>query len=329
MKKIYFLYIKMSDWVEREIETLNMEYTVNDQTLHQNFVRSFFVSIYNVFWCDLLFCWFASVRFLPAIFLAKLIGKKVIIAAGGFDVVSMPEIDYGGLRKKGLITWLRKKALYLADVVVAVSESNREEICRNADVPEEKVVLIRQGFHVPSLENIPIEKEDIVVTIGEVKQNNLRRKGMIDFVEVAKLLPDIKFYLIGGWSDNSYQELQAIAPSNLTLTGFLKTDAFQDLVGKAKVVVQLSAHEAFGCSVAEGMLLKCVPVVSDRGSLPEVIGEAGFVAAYGNYAQAAQAIEEALRSSLGEKARQRIIDRFPLEKRRALLLNLVSSVLEK
>jgi glycosyltransferase involved in cell wall biosynthesis len=95
-----------------------------------------------------------------------------------------------------------------------------------------------------------------------------------------------------------------------------------DAMASARVYTQLSAYESFGMAVAEAMLCGCAPVVSDRGALPEVVGDCGFIVPYGDVAATVQAIRAALEVGEEERKRyrQRIVENFSLESRRAQLL---------
>jgi glycosyltransferase involved in cell wall biosynthesis len=74
------------------------------------------------------------------------------------------------------------------------------------------------------------------------------------------------------------------------------------------------------------MLAGCIPVVSDRGSLPEVVGDCGIVL----HDCRPQAIAEAIRTALGAAtqerlaARNRILSAFPMGKRDTALANAVT-----
>jgi glycosyltransferase involved in cell wall biosynthesis len=85
------------------------------------------------------------------------------------------------------------------------------------------------------------------------------------------------------------------------------------------VYVQASRHEGFGLSLAEAMLAGCVPVVTDVGALPEVVGDVGVTIAEPSPALIAEGVERALRlgAAEGARARARVLEAFPLEPRAA------------
>jgi len=89
-----------------------------------------------------------------------------------------------------------------------------------------------------------------------------------------------------------------------------------------KVYIQISIHESFGISVAEAMICECIPVVSRRSALPEVVGDCGFYVDQLNPESVSTKIKEALSHSnkLGKKARDRVRNHLPLEKRKRELL---------
>ena len=90
----------------------------------------------------------------------------------------------------------------------------------------------------------------------------------------------------------------------------------------ATVYVQASAHEGFGMSLAEAMLAGCVPVVSEKGAIPEVVGSTGVYVGDLSPRSLAEGIKSGLTRSgeLGSRARARIVETFPLEIRRDGLL---------
>jgi glycosyltransferase involved in cell wall biosynthesis len=138
-------------------------------------------------------------------------------------------------------------------------------------------------------------------------------------VRSASLLPEVQFVVAGKWIDGSVEELRAIAPANVTFTGWVEQDELEALYRRASVYVQASRHEGFGLSVAEAMLAGCIPVVSRAGALPEVVGDAGILlepdgveaADVADGIRRGLALDEASR----ERARRRILERFPLSAR--------------
>lgn len=320
-RKIYFVHNCMMSFVEKDLFLLNSVFGVK---IVDNWypIRNIVRNIADVINSDVIFCWFCSIKFAVPILVGKLLRKKIVVVAGGYDVVRMPEIQYGGMLD-GWATKIRRLLYRLSDCVICISKSNRREAIKNARIIPEKIQLIYHGFTAPQL--ACTKKEKIVLTIGKVDQENLERKGLRYFIETSKFFPEIPFYLVGKIEDELKFKIEKECLPNLKITGYLDSENLKDILNRSKVYVQASRHEGFGCSVAEAMLHECIPVVSNCYALPEVVGETGFLVTPGDIQSLRQHINIALNSSseLGKKARRRILKEFPLESRQKALTELL------
>jgi len=287
-----------------------------------DFVRAFSQAVRGAIWADVIVAWFGSYHAFFAFLPALLLGRKRVIIASGYDVANEPGLHYGGLRG-GIRRWMGLLAFKWAHQVLAVSNFSAREALKNAHVAPDKLQVIYHGLdaNVFALLDSTIKRQG-VITVAMVNQESMRRKGLALFVETAKQLPDIPFTLVGPWRDNAIDELRAMAPTNVTFVQGLFGDDLVHCMASAGVYAQLSAYESFGMAVAEAMLCGCVPVVTDRGALPEVVGETGFVVPYGDIEATVQAIRQALAAdpATRQQCRQRIIDEFSLEARHTQLL---------
>lgn len=275
-------------------------------------------------WADLTFSWFAGIDAFWAVLFSKMFRKKSVVVASGFSVASMPKIKYGAMRG-GISAHVAKFALKYADKLLAVSEFNKKEILRYAEA--EKVELIYHGLDHDDFKPAGKKQSNLVITVGEVKSSNLTRKGLETFIRSARFLPDVEFVLIGRGVDSSAGYLNRIATPNIKFMGYISSNRLLKYYQRAKVYVQVSAHEAFGVALAEAMLCQCVPVVTERGALPEVVGDTGFYVPYGDPEATASAIKKALNCDKGREARRRIERLFPLQRRRRDLISKIEAVL--
>lgn len=323
--KIYFVHQGFLSFVKKDLKILKQKHQVKAVNNFNSTLSKIPENFLGVLWCDVVFCWFGGPRFIAPIMFGRLFRKKVVIVAGGYDVVRLPEIGYGNMRG-GLIAWVQRKLFRFVHNIICISESNRKEAIHNADISAEKITMIYHGFYPPKKSKK--EKEHIVITVGRLSKRNLLRKGLWSFIETAKFFPDIPFFMIGSVDDGIKERLKNVLPPNLTLTGYVSDKELEDYFSRSKVYVQASTHEGFGCSVAEAMLYECVPVVSDCFALPEVVGDAGFLVKTGDLEDLKEKIALALRDrgELGRKASQRIRRKFSLEARLSALLNLIESL---
>lgn len=110
--------------------------------------------------------------------------------------------------------------------------------------------------------------------IAAVNPRN-RDKGADIFFDLVESMPDKEFICAGDFRDSSLKQ-RADGLSNLNYLGYCED--MRDFYKKAKVVIVPSRwNEAFGRSAAEPMVSGIPVVVSDRGGLPEVVGNTGEV----------------------------------------------------
>jgi glycosyltransferase involved in cell wall biosynthesis len=323
LKKILFVHNHPSEFIRLDLEELRKRYQVTECYLRSRLMNPSGIW-QQVRTHDLVFGWFASWHTCLPLEFAKLLGKPSMLVIGGYDLANMPEIGYGHQRG-GVTRWFSRRAMKSASCLVTNSQYSREEAASNAALSKQQVHAIHHGVpdHFGSLPQDP--RERMALTVGNVDRSTLQRKGHDAFVRTAALMPDVNFVLVGDWKDDAVDQLRSIATTNVTFTGRLSDQALLDYYRKAAVYVQASRHEGFGMSVAEAMLAGCIPVVTRAGALPEVTGDSGILVDNSEPAVLARAIEKALLSPDSARAaiRQRILDRFPLEKRGELLDQLI------
>ena len=288
-------------------------------------IRVFFATL----WCDLTFSWFGSFNAFFTVIFSRLLGKKSIVVAGGHDVANMPELNYGLLNTR-FWKYFAICSFKWCDKILAVSQYTKNELLQNIKgIPEGKVEVLYHGFH--PVEFRPGRQErNSIISIAQVKRTYLARKGIENFVKSSALLRDCRFILIGKYEDGCLNYLRSLS-DNIEFTGFIPYGNLLSYMQQAKVYVQISAHEAFGCALAEAMLCECIPVVTNRGAIPEVVGDTGYYVEYGDVTGAAEAIRRAMNDpdDKGKKARARIKEKFTLEERERRLLKVIEGLIKQ
>lgn len=277
-------------------------------------------SIYN---SNYIYSWFAAGHSFIAVLLAKMMKKRSIVVAGGYDVAYEPEISYG----QYTLAWHKKLyadfVLKYADAILAVSQFSAMEA--KARSSPRKLEVVYLGIDVEKF--MPKgEKEDLVMTVASGSANLNKLKGLDTFIKVTKYFPKIRFLVIG-LSEQQNSELRSQSNSNnLELCGHVTQEVLISNYQRAKVYCQLSYRESFGASLAEAMACGCVPIVTNRGALPEVVGDTGFYVPYGDEKATAKGIKNALKSNKGALARKRIEEKFSIRERERKLLEVIESI---
>jgi len=281
---------------------------------------------------DLIVSWWGDRHSAFLGFLGRILGRPTIVISGGYDVVRMPEIGYGlGNTFRGrLCAYL---AFHLSTKVVVNSTDSKKTIVRNYRVPRNKVEVVYHGtdvFGVTPEWKYEKKRNGLAIAVGKVSWLNLRRKGFEAFVLGAAFLPTAEFRVIGPWMDDSIEYLKQIAPKNVTFRTNVGDSELVESYRHAKVIVQASYHEGFGCALAEAMTFGCVPVVTPRGALPEVVGETGYYVEYGRPEDLASAIglamNDAKKACLASERATRL---FTVGERQRRFLEMTEGLMKK
>lgn len=326
--KVLFVYPRLDSYVDRDLKTLQKHFNVKplqaDLTVIPKSWRNVSAVIrlfYGIIWADVVFSWLLNLNTFYIELFRTVLRKKSVVVLGADSVVYVPEIDYGfwrRLRKLGL-----KFLLNHPTSVLAVSESNRIEALKCSNSPNIK--LVYNGVNSKKFQPSG-PKEDIVLTVGAICDGYVVRKGLDTFVRASKSLPNVKFVLVGKHEDQSVTRLRNIAGANVKFTGFVSEEKLLSYYQSAKVYCQLSAHESFGVALAEAMSCGCVPVVTKRYAIPEVVGNTGFYVAYGDTNSTAEMIKKALKSNNGEVPRERVKTLFSMKTREQKLVQEILAI---
>ncbi len=327
VQRVLFVFSRESRFIAIDREILRGHYELRQRHERRPLVNVFGVAR-DVLHSDLVFGWFAHWHTFWPVTLAWIARKPSVLVIGGFDTANMPEIGYG-LQQGGIRRLISRWTMKRATRLITNSFSSRREIERNVGIPPERVTVLHHGVPDPFGALPDGERQRMALTVGVVDRPNLLRKGLEPFVRAAAEAPDVRFVLAGKWADDAADELRAIAGDNVELTGWLPDETLEDLYRNASVYVQASAHEGFGVTVAEAMLAGCVPVVTNSGALPEVVGELGLIVG-AEPAELAAAITRALDASHESRSscRQRVLSEFPFEMRRGGILRVAGEALD-
>jgi glycosyltransferase involved in cell wall biosynthesis len=213
----------------------------------------------------------------------------------------------------GLLKRRIARALTTADKVVAVSHSTKASLERTFGVT--KIEVIYNGIDTevfkPRPAPIPDEfrKKVRLLFVG----NLIKRKG-------ADLLPEI-MTILGAHYVLFHTGGSEIGQANTVSLGRVAREQLPDIYNMCDVFLFPSRLEGFGYAVAEAMACGKPVVCTDCSSLPELVVDkkGGFLCEQDNVKQFAEKIrvlagDPALRTSMGEFNRKRIVENFTLGK---------------
>lgn len=287
--KIVFCGMVGSPFIQQDLELLQQYYDVIPINLNKiqrskkDFVIYIWSDIYRVYTSlkksNIIYIWFVDVHTFPFLILSKLLHKKSIILVGGWEVASYPEINYGNQLNswRGAVT---RWCLRNSDIVIVPSNAYKE-ITLSIE-PRSNICIVPMAIDKSLCEHPLPEKSDTIITA----------LFMLKFTtSVLKGIP-------------TFKSASEQVPYNCVIYEGIKHSTLMDRLREAKVYCQLSYTESFGVTNLEAMACGCVPIVTDRDALPEIVDGVGIIVPYGDVNATITAMYNAMRMD-GNLARER------------------------
>lgn len=175
--------------------------------------------------------------------------------------------------------------------IITVSNESKRNITEALRVPESKVKVIYEGVgdafrriddqallsSIRARYSLP---ERFLLTVGTLEP----RKNLPFLIRAHQRFcettgTNIGLVIVGrkGWKPQAIDQSLAGAGSDVVVTGFVPREDLVGLYNLADVFVLPSLYEGFGFPPLEAMACGCPVIVSDRGSLPEIVGDAALL----------------------------------------------------
>jgi glycosyltransferase involved in cell wall biosynthesis len=363
--RLLFIHLHSSSFVRDDLEILARRYDVRVFQFDggatggavrraASLVRS---ALAQLFWLcrelprtGIVYGWFVDYHMVLPVLLARLWRRPCVVVVGGFDGNCLPELGYGVFHSRWRAPLARLVARR-ATLLLAVTPGLIRGESRYATWPEVRPngILV----HVPGLQTPyeilptgfdpeawppgPDERPCTVCTVAGVsRERTFLVKGLDIFFEVARLLPETRFVVVG--MDEVQQELvrrRHAPPVNVRFRGPMPRSALAEIYTQTSVYLQLSRTEGgLPMVLGEAMLCGCIPVASEAGGMPDTVGDAGFLVEAPDPPAIAEVVCRAL--DLGadpqmgpparRRARARIAGMFHREARAARLLAIVEKL---
>jgi len=198
---------------------------------------------------------------------------------------------------KGNLRWkIQKNLLKRSGAIITDSESSKADIMKFTGIPSEKInvvylaaapvykkleksgweVILRKKYNLP---------EKFVIYVGDATWNknlpNLIRGAVLSkmpLVVVGKTFKEKNYDKKNAWTADlsTAQDLAENNPDLVLPLGFVPDEDLVGLYNLAKLLLMPSRYEGFGLPLIEAMSCGCPVVTSKRGSIEEVVGDAGL-----------------------------------------------------
>jgi len=209
-----------------------------------------------------------------------------------------PKLIFPGWRSRLFWKLKSRLALWRADQMVTVSQDARTQIAAAFHLPKSSIEVITEGadpcfqplvdasrLAAPLLEKywLPAD-QPLILYVGGISPH----KNLLGVLRALAQLQHLPWHLVlvGDYAGDSFwschRETVALAQSlglaeRVTFTGYVADEDLVVLYNVATMLVLPSMSEGFGLPVVEAMACGLAVAVSNRNSLPEVVGDAGLL----------------------------------------------------
>jgi glycosyltransferase involved in cell wall biosynthesis len=182
-------------------------------------------------------------------------------------------------------------AARLSRMLVTDSKDAKQQIVHALDIPDDKVKVVHLGVDATFSR---LADRDALSMVRERYRLPARFILFVGTREPRKNLPALvrayrrmrkanetrlTLVIAGrvGWGSEALEEELQDRDQQIVLTGFVPQEDLVALYSLAEIFVLPSLYEGFGFPPLEAMACGCPVIVSNRGSLPEVVGDAALL----------------------------------------------------
>ncbi|GAB1421974.1 glycosyltransferase family 1 protein [Anaerolineales bacterium] len=237
-------------------------------------------------------------------------------------------------------------AVQQADHILCDSNSTRIDLMEMLAVPEDKITVHMLGVD-DTFKPLAIEASQAILAHLNLPDSYFLFVGTLEprknFAGLLKAYTDLQdqypdcppLVIIGkkGWLfEGILAQIEQLNSKRIIWKESIETDQLPAVYNQALAVLTPSFYEGFGLPALEGMACGTVPIVSNRSSLPEIVGDVGILIEPEDSSSITKAMEKVQQDSewritMQQKAIERA-QQFTWEKTAEIVLNSYQKVLQ-
>lgn len=215
---------------------------------------------------------------------------------------------------------MQKKVARQLDPVIVVSESTKRDVVKEFGVDPKHMRVVLHGINATDFRPEPgvVRKTNRIMCVTSA---DVALKGLMylihAYADLLKTRPDLELLVVSKLREgNTSRALDELGiRDRVKFVHGLTIDEMRRYYAEATVAVSPSVYEGFGFPAGEAMACGVPVVVTEGGSLPEVVGDAGVIVPVRDSAALARAIGDLLdnpakRAEYGAAGYRRIQEKF-------------------
>lgn len=179
----------------------------------------------------------------------------------------------------------KRKSFEKANLIVAISKSTKDDLCRICSVSPDKVMVAHLAadeiFFEKRASAEKVYKRPYMLYVGGRGYKYKNFDFLLDIFISKKYFLDFDLVLFGGEKNLAPEQKEKIKKTagegNWLLQEFGDDKKLPGLYANASVFCYPSLYEGFGIPLLEAMAAGCPMVACDSSSVPEVVGGAGLL----------------------------------------------------
>lgn len=312
-------------WLEKEIKKLGIKFYPNEELSNTfNPIKNFLAfkkikkAIFN-FKPDIVSCHSTKAGFLGRLAVRNKI--PTIFTAHGWAFTP------GTALWKKLLILTEKLVARFCQKIICVSEFDRQLAIKYKISKPQKIIVIHNGTEISEVQNLNQFKNPPIkiVFLGRLAKPkdpllllktfsdlnlNLKKSAEILIIGDGPLRKEVENFL-------KKQDREFV--KKIKLLGELPREDVLKTLKKAQIFVLTSNWEGFPRSILEAMSYGLAIIASDVGGTREAVGDCGILIKRNNKKELKEALTSLLKNSyliqkMGEKARQKVKEKFSLER---------------